>query len=158
MPSPNQGFSRQQRMLRPPEFSHAFRHGSRARSKNLIVVAVEARPRRNPGDEERAPAVAGSEAPVRTQAQTRLGLSVGRRIFKHAHDRNRLKRCLREAFRLSYHELPAGVDLVLIPAAPGVRPGVAEAQRELRYLAHKAYRRLLEKHAAAGTGSQGSAP
>ncbi len=45
---------------------------------------------------------------------TRLGLSVGR---KHggAVTRNRLKRLMREAFRLSQRELPAGIDLILIP-------------------------------------------
>lgn len=44
----------------------------------------------------------------------RLGLSVSR---KHggAVRRNRIKRLLREAFRLTQHELPAGLDLVLIP-------------------------------------------
>jgi ribonuclease P protein component len=44
----------------------------------------------------------------------RLGLSVSR---KHgsAVVRNRLKRLLREAFRLQQHQLPAGIDLVLIP-------------------------------------------
>jgi ribonuclease P protein component len=45
---------------------------------------------------------------------TRFGLSVSR---KHggAVKRARLKRLLREAFRLSQHDLPPGLDLVLIP-------------------------------------------
>ncbi len=53
----------------------------------------------------------GARNPTST---TRIGLSVSR---KHggAVQRNRLKRMLREAFRLSQHDLPASLDLILIP-------------------------------------------
>ena len=44
----------------------------------------------------------------------RLGLSVSRKVG-NAVKRNRLRRLYREAFRLSRHEMPAGLDLVLIP-------------------------------------------
>ncbi len=115
------------RLLRPPQFQRAFRQGSRAKSKYLLVVAV---PHTGP---------------------TRLGLSVGKRIFRHAHRRNRLKRILREAFRLEYGALPQGVDLVIVPALPGCDPSLAEARKELVTLAHKALRRYREKHPQEGS-------
>lgn len=42
----------------------------------------------------------------------RLGLAVGRRVGS-AVVRSRVKRLLREAFRLEQHDLPAGLDLVI---------------------------------------------
>ena len=47
----------------------------------------------------------------------RLGLSVSRKKFRTAVARNRVKRLLREAFRLSKADLPRGIDLVVVPRA-----------------------------------------
>jgi ribonuclease P protein component len=44
----------------------------------------------------------------------RLGLSVSRK-FGGAVQRNRMRRLFREAYRLTRHDLPTGLDLVLIP-------------------------------------------
>jgi ribonuclease P protein component len=57
----------------------------------------------------------------REEGPTRLGVTVSRKVGP-AVVRNRLKRLVREAFRLHRHELPAGLDLVVV-----ARHGAAEA-------------------------------
>ncbi len=64
----------------------------------------------------------------------RLGLSVPRRVGS-AVRRNRLKRLLREAFRLSQHDWPGGYDLLII-----VRPHKALALAEYQRLIARAMR------------------
>jgi ribonuclease P protein component len=52
--------------------------------------------------------------PTSTGAGPRVGLTAGKVLGK-AHERNRIKRRLREAVRHHLHELPNGVDLILHP-------------------------------------------
>ena len=102
------------------DFGRVYRDGRRARGSILLVVGA-------PNGLEHA----------------RLGLSVGKKVWKGAVQRNRIRRVFREAFRLSAPDLPP-LDLVLIPAEPRLRPGTAETVQELQRLAHKVARRLAE--------------
>lgn len=70
----------------------------------------------------------------------RLGLSVSRRRIPRASARNRIKRLIREAFRLNKASLPRGVDLVVIPRRANLT--FDEVQRALVRLARDAARRL----------------
>ena len=88
----------------------------------------------------------------------RLGLSVGRKIGT-APKRNRIKRLLRESFRLMQHDLPRGYDLVLV-----VRPHetllLADYQKLLTHLTLKAHQMWSRapKPAADSGGAVGGGP
>lgn len=76
----------------------------------------------------------------------RLGLVVAKKTAKRAHERNEMKRCLREWFRLNRHELPA-------------QDFVVQVRRAFTKQEFPAVRSHLEKLKAAGkTASEKSAP
>ena len=106
-------------MRRSADFRRAYAEGVRARGSTLLVVV---RPN-------------GLDV-------SRYGLSIGKRVWKRAVRRNRVRRIFREAFRLSRSELPAGLDVVMIAAEPHLEPGLEETRRELVALATRAWRRL----------------
>lgn len=78
----------------------------RLSGERAFTAVFEARCRKNAGP------LAISACP-NTLKHNRLGLSVSRRLGG-AVLRNRIKRRLREAFRLSQHQQPAGYDIVIV--------------------------------------------
>src|SRR6476660_2045096 len=101
--APRLTFPQSRRMKTPAEFDRCFARKRSASDGVLIVYACEN----------------GLDHP-------RLGCSVSKKVG-NAVVRNRFKRLFREAFRLSQKDLPAGVDLILIP-----RPGPAPALDAVR--------------------------
>jgi len=73
----------------------------------------------------------------------RLGLSVSRKVC-WATKRNRLRRLYREAFGLTRSEMPAGLDLVLIPRTPEL-PSLEELKRSLPKLVRQIARKLARE-------------
>ncbi len=113
--------AKRRRLSRSAEFERVYRQG---RSKGNRFLVLYAFPRE--ADADAAPA----DGP-------RLGLSVSRKVGG-AVDRNRVKRCLREAFWAESERLPGDSDYVVV-ARPDARelaerdgmPGVQRALGEL---------------------------
>jgi ribonuclease P protein component len=117
MPTRRAAFRPHERINDPKDFRRAFERKRSASDAALIVYGVEN----------------GRDHP-------RLGISIGRKKVRRAVERNRIKRLLRESFRLSKGGLPAGVDLVVVPRGPGLT--FAEARDGLPRLAQAVSRRL----------------
>jgi len=84
----------------------------------------------------------------------RLGMSVSR-SFGNAVERNRVKRLIREAFRLSRHDLPAGLDLVLVPEE--ARDATLRAFQEALLRAARFLDRKLPRGASGPVAAPGQA-
>ncbi len=66
----------------------------------------------------------------RESGPTRLGVTVSRKVGS-AVIRNRIKRLIREAFRLQRHRLPQTLDLVVVAKRAAREATYAELEREL---------------------------
>jgi ribonuclease P protein component len=86
------------RLCKHADFQHVYAEGRKRRSASMSWFLAPQR---------EAAAKSGS-------AGARVGLTVGK-VLGPAHERNRIKRRLREALRLHVGQLPAGCDLILHP-------------------------------------------
>lgn len=78
----------------------------------------------------------------------RIGMSVSRKMGK-AVARNRWKRLIREAFRLGREQLPAGIDLVVVPRR-GVEPELNRLLDSLPRLAGQLARKTTARAVSGG--------
>jgi ribonuclease P protein component len=126
LPDPRYPFPKTVRLRSSREFKAVYERRCKASDGVLLVFAA-----------------------VSPSNRTRIGLSVSRKLG-NAVVRNRLKRLLREAFRLSRAELPQNLDLVVIPQG-ALRAGLMPYRQSLVRLAQKLHRRI---HAAPPTDAE----
>jgi len=132
----------------PPPRRYPFTKSHRVRSRVEFSAVFDAKVRQS-----RGPLTAYA---LPTEQKTpRLGLSVGRRVGT-APRRARIKRLLRESFRLLQHDFPRPYDLILV-----VRPHepllLAEYQRILTALMVKLHQAWQDRDRAAAGRAPGSA-
>ncbi len=89
------------RLVKQREFDHVFKMGRRVKIKGLTILRMD-----------------------NDLGHPRLGISIGR-SFGNAVERNRMKRRLREAFRLSQHEL-VHCDFICVPYRRAMELSVRE--------------------------------
>lgn len=90
MSEPHKRFPRESRLLTPRQFSFVFEKAIPAVSPTITILA-RFNDINNP----------------------RLGITVAKKKVKLAVQRNRIKRCIRESFRLHAHQLP-NVDIIVV--------------------------------------------
>jgi ribonuclease P protein component len=115
--SAKQTFRPYERIKHPDDFRRAFER-RRSESDGILVVYGVENGRNHP----------------------RLGISVSRKKIRKATARNRVKRLIREAFRLNKTELPPGVDLIVLPRSDRLR--LSAVRESLTTLAKTIARRL----------------
>ncbi|MFM2482385.1 ribonuclease P protein component [Celerinatantimonas sp. YJH-8] len=114
-----QSFGRELRLLTPVHFKRVFNQPIRVGTPQLTFLAV-----------------------ANELSHPRLGLAISKKSDKRAVARNRIKRHVRESFRLNQHLLPQ-VDIVVIS-----KPGVSKLEdAELNRMIEKSWRRLQRRFA-----------
>jgi ribonuclease P protein component len=120
-PTPRFSFPPHLRLKTPAEFKRVYDRKKSAGDAVLVVYACE-----------------------NDRPHPRLGCSVSKKAG-NAVVRNRYKRLFREAFRLAQHDLPPGVDFVVIPRSQPELPTEEQVAASLRSLARQAANRLTRK-------------
>ncbi|ABI41005.1 MULTISPECIES: ribonuclease P protein component [Shewanella] len=111
-------FTRELRLLTPAQFKSVFSNPIKASSAEITLLAI-------PNSEQ----------------HPRLGLTVAKRYVKRANQRNRIKRVIRDSFRLNQHDIPH-LDIVVL-----VRNGVMEMENaEINKLIEKLWRKLSRRY------------
>ncbi|NVK25718.1 MAG: ribonuclease P protein component [Gammaproteobacteria bacterium] len=103
-------FPRELRLLTPSQFSRIFDHPIKAVSDHFTLLAK-----------------------FNNEQSPRLGLTIAKKKEKTAVGRNRIKRIIRESFRLNQHNLP-NIDIVVLARDHIGKADNKQLQRQLNKL------------------------
>jgi ribonuclease P protein component len=112
-------FNRESRLLTPGQFQSVFTKPIRFGSSHITILVSQ-----NPDN-------------------NRLGLAIAKKRVKLAVQRNRIKRLIRESFRLNQHDLPY-IDIVVM-----VKSGTDKLDnKEINKQLEKIWRKIIQRHKA----------
>jgi ribonuclease P protein component len=109
------------------------------------------------GRKRRSASMSWFLAPQSEPAGSRVGLTVGKVIGK-AHERNRIKRRLRDILRRHVDSLPAGCDLILHPQRTVLTMEFAKLEAEIVRILQQANAEQARAHLTAPRRSQNAEP
>ena len=115
--TPRHRFRPEQKLRKSDEFDRAYQAGQSAAGRSLVVRVAQ-----------------------NDVGHCRLGMAVSRKVAGSV-GRYRIRRLIREAFRLRQHDLPAACDIVVTPRRTWREPSLHELGDELVELVGKALRR-----------------
>jgi ribonuclease P protein component len=111
-------FTRELRLLTPSQFKSVFDNPSRFGSSHITVLVTK-----------------------NNHHSSRLGLAIAKKRVKLAVQRNRMKRLIRESFRLNQHQLPE-IDMVIM-----VRSGIDSLDnQQINKQLEKIWRKIIQRH------------
>lgn len=97
------------------DFSKVYQRGKSLADRNLVIYTMK-----NKSD------------------KSRIGISISKKVGK-AHERNRIRRCIKEAYRLNIDDkVLGGYDLVFIARINAADKDYRELEKSLKYICKKA--------------------
>mgnify|MGYP000244682950 CR=1 FL=1 len=110
-------FNRESRLLTPGQFQRVFSNPARFGSSHITILIT-----------------------ANTSNKSRLGLAIAKKRVKLAVQRNRIKRQIRESFRLNQHKLPH-IDIVVM-----VKSGTDQLDnKEITRQLEKIWRKIIQR-------------